>query len=108
MAELTMRQGDLVGKISVVYQPEEGFEQEGTWYVAEASITAESDTKFASGPAVIEHGGKELPVIASVFVDTSADEEEEDDDDEWKTPACELEIRGSEGVRDLAVALGLL
>lgn len=110
MADFTLRQGDVVAKLSQLgYRPDEGFQEANTWYVAEASISADSDTKLSNGPATTEHDGKEFPITVSVLEsERPAKEDDQDEDDGWKNPVCEIEIRHAEGLPKLAKSLGLL
>lgn len=106
MPQFTLRQGNLVAKLSQVrYQPNEGLQENNTWYVDEAFIAAGSDKKLTNGPATLEYAGKKFPITVSVFeVDTAWD----DEDCEFPSPVCEIEIGYAEGVKQLARDLGLL
>ena len=109
MKDFTLRQGGVTAKLSQLgYSPDTGFQEDNTWYVDEAYISAESDTKLTNGPAVIEHDGKDFPITVRVLeIEASPEEDAEDEDDEWKNPVCEIEIGYAEGVKELARALGL-
>jgi hypothetical protein len=108
MANFILRQGAITAKLSEVsYLPPEGFEEDNTWYVADESISAESDTKLTNGPATIEHGGMEFPVSVNA-IDIEAPPGEEDEEFEEGGPACTIEIGYAEGPQKLARALGLL
>ena len=108
MANFTLRQGDVIAKLSqVCYRPDEGFQGDNTWHVAEASISADSDKKLADGSAIIEHEGKEFPVTVSVL-ECETPSDEEDEEPEWANPFCTIEISCAEGLPKLALALGLL
>jgi len=100
--EFTLRQGDVTAKLfNVAYEPAQGFEEGGTWGVAEEYISAESDTKLSDGPATIQHGGTEFPTTVSVF-------EKEDEETQVDEPACTIDISYAAGLSDLAQALGLI
>ena len=109
MEDFTLRQGEVTAKLSQVrYSPDTGFQADNTWYVDEAYISAESDTKLTNGPGIIDHDGKEFPITVRVFdIEASGEEDGEDEDNEWKNPVCEIEIGYAEGVKELARALGL-
>jgi hypothetical protein len=105
MSNVTLRQGDVVAKLSeVCYRPDEGFLEDNTWHVAEASISAESDTKLKDGLATIEYDGKEFPITVSVL-EFELGPDEEDDESE---SACTIDIAFAEGLPKLAQALRLL
>ena len=108
--QFTLRQADVVAKLSnVVYGPDEGFQDANTWHVADAAISAHSDTKLNNGPAIIEHEGKEFPIAVSVLdFDEAEEDDAEDDDKGWQNPACEIEIGYAEGLKKLAEELGLI
>ena len=108
MADISLRQGDVIAKLSqVCYRPDEGFQENNTWYVADASISADSDTKLVNGPATIEHEGMKFPVTVRVLECESLSNDE-DEDSEWPNPVCMIEIGYAEGLPELADALGLL
>ncbi len=97
MAHITLRQGNVTAKLSEVsYLPDEGFEEDNTWHVSEASISAESDTKLVDGPATIQHAGSDFPVVVTVFG------EEEDEN------SFPIDIGSTADLSKLAQALGLL
>lgn len=108
MPHFTLRQSNIIAKISqVCYKPDEGFREDNTGYVAEASMSAESDTKLANGLATLEYDGNEFPIMVSVLeVDSPPDDE--DEEDEFRNAVCEIEIGYAEGLAKLAHALGLL
>ncbi|MEP6670198.1 MAG: hypothetical protein ABJF10_13640 [Chthoniobacter sp.] len=91
----------------VSLRPDEGFQEDNTWHVAEATISADSDTKLRDGPATILYGGIQFPVTVAVleFETLPGEEDEEPEADE---PACTIEIGYAEGLPKLALALGLL
>ena len=108
MEEFTLRQGDVIAKISNLrYRPDEGFQEDNTWHVDEASIAGESDKKLTNGSASLEYGGKKFPITVSVF-EVDIPQDDEDEDDEFPNPVCEIEIGYTEGVKQLAKSLGLL
>jgi hypothetical protein len=105
MVNLTLRQGDVIAKLSKVrYRPDEGFQEDNTWQVAEASISVESDTKLRNGPATILYEGREFPVTVSVFELEMVPGQEDGEDES----ACTIEIACAEGLPTLAHALRLL
>jgi len=108
MLKLALRQGAVTATLSdVSYRPAEGFHEGNTWHVADESLLAESDTKLASGPATIMHGGMEFPITVTLLeFETSPDEE--DEGREEGEPACTIEIEYAEGLPKLALAIGLL
>jgi hypothetical protein len=107
MVRYTLRQGDVTAKLSQLsYRPDEGFEEDNTWHVAEETISAESDIKLRNGPATIQHGGTEFPVTVTVF-ESNTQPVEEDEPDEG-APICSIEVGYAEGLPKLAQVLGLL
>jgi hypothetical protein len=108
MATITLRQADLTIELcNVCYRPNEGFQENNTWFVAEESISAECDTKLTNGPATISHRGKEFPVTVTVL-QFETQPAEEDEEPETEEPASIVEIGYAEGLPKLALALGLL
>ena len=105
VSNFTLRQGDVVAKLSqICYRPDEGFQEDNTWYVAEGSISAESDTKLVNGPATLVYDGTEFPVGVTVF---ECETECETLPGEEREPA-RFEIAFAEGLPKLAHALRLL
>ncbi|MFN2509195.1 MAG: hypothetical protein ABR589_10535 [Chthoniobacterales bacterium] len=102
MAIFTLRQGDVVARLSQLdYRPNEGFQEANTWYVAEASISADSDTKLTNGPATIEHRGSVFSITVTVL-ECEVPRDEDEEDPEWPDPACMIEIGYAEGLLKLA------
>ena len=105
MPKIILRQGSVTAKLSeVFYQASEGFLADNTWCVSDECITADSDVKLTSGPAMIQCGAKEFAVTVTVF----EFEHEEDEDIGEGEPACNIEIGHGESLPKLALALGLL
>ena len=105
MSNVTLRQGEIIAKLSeVCYRPEEGFEEDNTWQVAEAYISAASDTNIKHGPAIIEYDGKKFPITVRVL-EIEAEPSEEDHDYD---PGFSIDIAFAEGLAKLAQALHLL
>ncbi len=91
----------------IFYHPDEGFEEDNTWHVAEASISADSNVKLADGEATIRHGNSEFAVNIRVL-NTEVSSDEENEETENREPAYSIEIEHDEGSHKLALALGLL
>lgn len=107
MASSFLSQGDVTAGLSeIFYKPAEGFQEGNTWYVAEESISAESDRELTDGPATLHYTGKQFPVTVSVL-EFEAEPGDEDAEIEGAEPACIVEIDFDEGLPKLARALGL-
>ena len=105
MSKIILRQGTVTAKLSeVFYQAPKGFLEDNTWCVSDEYITADSDVKLTSGPAIIQYGAKEFAVIVTVF----QFEDEEDEDIGEAEPTCNIGIGYGENLAKLAVSLGIL
>jgi hypothetical protein len=105
---ISLRQAGITAKLSQVeYHQPEGFQEDNTWYVSEETLTADSDTQLASGPATLMYDGKTYQVAVTVL-EFEPIPGQEDEGPEPGEPVCSIEISTPGSLPKLALALGLL